>query len=214
MAAMPVIGVNPEIPVNKANKVARALNKEVRGGIKTIQFETVPPSHSMFRSEVYKGGDIKDPYFSFFTTDPNYAKQYGSVHKYLLEQKGLTSVSKEPMIGSRDVVANDMFIDRNGVSGGNVIIGHDAVTSDIPIKSNGVEILSYRKPSTLKVIDDLSSTYHYNPKADVNGKPAITRVVGDNGKIRLRLASHTTDKPREFVLDPQGNNKFRVHMRT
>lgn len=30
MAAMPVIGVNPEIPVNKANKVARALNKEVK----------------------------------------------------------------------------------------------------------------------------------------------------------------------------------------
>ncbi len=30
MAAMPVIGVNPEMPVNKANKVARALNKEVK----------------------------------------------------------------------------------------------------------------------------------------------------------------------------------------
>ena len=52
-------------------------------------------------------------------------------------------------------------------------------------------------------------------QADVlNGKPAITRVIGDNGKIRLRLASHTADKPREFVLDPQGNNQFRVHMRT
>ena len=52
-------------------------------------------------------------------------------------------------------------------------------------------------------------------QADIlNGKPAITRFVGDNGKIRLRLPSHTVEKPRELVLDPQGNNKFRVHTRT
>ena len=52
-------------------------------------------------------------------------------------------------------------------------------------------------------------------QADIlNGKPAITRFVGDNSKIRLRLLSHTAEKPRELVLDPQGNNKFRVHTRT
>lgn len=42
----------------------------------------------------------------------------------------------------------------------------------------------------------------------------IVRTVGDNGKIRLSLPSHTNDRPRQFVLEPQGNNKFYVHMRT
>jgi len=33
-------------------------------------------------------------------------------------------------------------------------------------------------------------------------------------KTRLRLSSHTKQNPREFVLDHEGDNKFRVHMRT
>lgn len=42
----------------------------------------------------------------------------------------------------------------------------------------------------------------------------VTRTVQDNGKIRLSLPSHTDTNPRQFVLEPQGNNKFYVHMRT
>lgn len=45
-------------------------------------------------------------------------------------------------------------------------------------------------------------------------KPYISRVVGENGKIRLRLPGHTDTAPREIVLEPQGNNKFYVHVRT
>lgn len=45
-------------------------------------------------------------------------------------------------------------------------------------------------------------------------KPYISRVVGENGKIRLRLPGHTDTTPREIVLDPQGNNKFYAHVRT
>lgn len=52
-------------------------------------------------------------------------------------------------------------------------------------------------------------------QADIlNGQKAINRVVGNNGKIRLRLANHTDSNPREIVLEPQGNNKFYVHVRT
>jgi hypothetical protein len=44
----------------------------------------------------------------------------------------------------------------------------------------------------------------------VNG---IIRTVQENGKIRLSLPSHTEDKPRQVVLDPQGDNKYYVHFR-
>jgi hypothetical protein len=42
----------------------------------------------------------------------------------------------------------------------------------------------------------------------------VSRVIGENGKIRLRLPSHTDAMPREIVLEPQGNNKFYAHVRT
>ena len=47
--------------------------------------------------------------------------------------------------------------------------------------------------------------------AQVSG---VTKVVDNDGKIRLRLESHTKEHPREIVLDPQGNNKYYVHTRT
>ena len=45
-------------------------------------------------------------------------------------------------------------------------------------------------------------------------EPYVSRVVGENGKIRLRLPGHTNEMPREVVLEPQGNNQFYVHVRT
>lgn len=44
--------------------------------------------------------------------------------------------------------------------------------------------------------------------------PSIIRTVGPTGKIQLSLPSHTKSNPRQFILDPQGNNKFYVHMKT
>ena len=45
-------------------------------------------------------------------------------------------------------------------------------------------------------------------------KPYISRVVGENGKIRLRLPGHTDEIPSELVVVPRGNNQFEVHIRT
>lgn len=44
--------------------------------------------------------------------------------------------------------------------------------------------------------------------------PQITKVVQENGKIRLRLSSHTDNAPREIVIVPQGNSQYYVHVRT
>ena len=41
----------------------------------------------------------------------------------------------------------------------------------------------------------------------------IIRTVQENGKIRLSLPSHTESKPRQVVLDPQGDNKYYIHAR-
>lgn len=43
---------------------------------------------------------------------------------------------------------------------------------------------------------------------------AVTKQVQSNGKIRLSLPGSTNVQPRQIVLEPQGNNKFYVHIRT
>lgn len=58
-----------------------------------------------------------------------------------------------------------------------------------------------------KGINFTKKTLNYNPSQ-------IVRTVYPNGKTRIRLNSHTDEMPREIVLDPQGNNKFYVHIRT
>lgn len=42
----------------------------------------------------------------------------------------------------------------------------------------------------------------------------VTKVVQEDGKVRLRLPNHTSAKARELRLDPQGNNQFYTHIRT
>ena len=66
------------------------------------------------------------------------------------------------MIGSRDVVAQDMFIDRNAANGQNIIVGHDAITSDIPRQSKGIEILSIGKPNVLQQLTNTQNTFDAN----------------------------------------------------
>lgn len=41
----------------------------------------------------------------------------------------------------------------------------------------------------------------------------VDKIIESNGKIRLRLDTHTKSKPREFVLEPVGDNKYRPHFR-
>mgnify|MGYP003437512412 CR=1 FL=1 len=88
---------------------------------------------TIFRTIGYKGGNIKDKYSTFFTTDPRYAKQYGKVQKYLIESDNF-NVSREPLIGTRDPVGMDMFIYQNTRNNPNsrLIIGHDVVTDEFP----------------------------------------------------------------------------------
>ena len=42
----------------------------------------------------------------------------------------------------------------------------------------------------------------------------VTKTVQQNGKIRLSLDSHTEENPRQIVIEPQGDNKYYIHIRT
>ena len=42
----------------------------------------------------------------------------------------------------------------------------------------------------------------------------VNRTVERDGTIRMSLPSHTNEQPRQFVIDPQGNNKYYIHMKT
>lgn len=63
--------------------------------------------------------------------------------------------------------------------------------------------VNYSKPINKNTVIDVDS---------VTGQ--IARATDANGKIRLRLPSHTQEKPREVVLVPHGNNQYELHIRT
>lgn len=135
----------------KQRLISRTLNK-VTPVVRSVEQN---PEHQLFRSIVYRGGDITDPNFASFTTDPLYASHYGEVCPYLLESKGVAQ-AVDPLMGSRDPVTTDMFIYRNTKSNPNatVIMGQDEVTGEFS-PSNGVEFFSL-DPKNVTQIDWLS----------------------------------------------------------
>ena len=166
------------------NKVARKIAE--KSAAKTAG------DHSLFIADVYKGGNIRDPNFSFFTTDPEYAKNYGDVSKYKLEIKH-PYVTETPLITTKDPVNNDMFIfdivgkerfddARMG------IIGHDLHTGEFP-KSKGLEILSLDRDNIIiptKATPSTSLAFFERPQAKLTeaerlGIPRGERNLKEHG---------------------------------
>lgn len=157
------------------NKVAREIAE--KSAAKTAK------NHSLFTADVYKGGNIRNPHFSFFTTDPEYAKNYGNVSKYKLEIKR-PYVTKTPLITTKDPVNNDKFIfDIVGKEGfedaRSGIIGHDLYTGEFP-KSKGLEILSLDGDNIIipkKATSSTSLAFFERPQSK------LTKVEKNSGKL-------------------------------
>ena len=134
---------------SNAKKIAQALNNNISKTI--LPRETSTPSNNRFRAIVYKGGDIKDPYATFVTTDRQYASQYGKVTPYIIEAP--FTETTEPLMGYRDPVTMDMTIHKltNGNPDVSAVVGHDLVTGEFPYTSQGVEVLSLN-PNNLSPI--------------------------------------------------------------
>ena len=129
--------------VRNAVLSTKAANMLKSAKVKNGTVKTDPDKKEIFRSVVYKGGEITDPYYASFSTDPRYAAQYGNVKKYLIDAPSPSFVEK-PIIGTKDVVTNDMMIydATKGKPGSKVIVGHDAVTGEFPHTSEGIEVVS------------------------------------------------------------------------
>lgn len=119
--------------------------------IKTPQ-STPPTPKNLFRATVFKGGPVKDPDLSFFTTDPKYASQYGKPRAYIMESQNFTK-AKEPLMGSSDPVTTDMFIYNNTKNNptADLLLGHDKVTGEFPYKSKGIEMISLNRNNVTRI---------------------------------------------------------------
>lgn len=160
------------------------------------------PIKSLYRADVYRGGEIKDPHNISLTTDPKYAEQYGEVTPYLFESNSIAK-AKEPLMGYKDPVNNDMFIYRNtkDIPTANAIVGHDLVTGEFPYNSKGTEIISlspdniYPKPfetPTIEWTDAASTTPKVNWDAD-NWFKTISGRNSYSSEEAAELASHVPE---------------------
>lgn len=173
---------------NGVNKIAQKLipSYDLYNAVKngTIQSEKLSPK-ILYRANVYKGGEIKDPRYSFFTTDEKYASQYGKVKPYIFESKNI-AIAKEPLMGAKNPVNQDMMIYENTKNNpsANAIIGYDKVTGEFPYQSHGTEILN------------LDPNNIFPLKTDNSKRPL--KSIGQYSQTPLKYSFDTSVKSFEF----------------
>ena len=185
---------------NGVNKIAQKLIPSydlysvIKNGI--VQSEKLSPK-VLYRANVYKGGEIKNPRYSFFTTDEKYASQYGKVNPYIFESKNI-AVAKEPLMGAKNPVNQDMMIYENTKNNpsANAIIGYDKVTGEFPYQSHGTEILNLDPNNIFPLKTDNSKIIDFNE----NNKFLDSVVDKNNFDFSRRFSS--TEMPRILQIDP------------
>lgn len=106
----------------------------------------------------------------------------------------------------RDIAA---LFDNTGVGDEIADFGLSGLSYGYPgMARSGIELAQLGKQGIEDLVKKASMSF--------NGKmtpfPKITKTT-DNGKIKLSLPSSTAEKPRQIVLEPQGDNKYYVHMK-
>lgn len=185
---------------NGVNKIAQKLipSYDLYNAIKngTVQSEKLSPK-ILYRANVYKGGEIKNPRYSFFTTDEKYASQYGKVKPYIFESKNV-AIAKEPLMGAKNPVNQDMMIYENTKNNpsANAIIGYDKVTGEFPYQSHGTEILNLDPNNIFPLKTDDSKIIDFN-----GNNKFLDNIVGKNSFDFSRRFS-STEMPRRLQVDP------------
>lgn len=156
------------------------------GGVKNVASKLLPKSIT-----VYKGGTkpfTRD--YTFFTTDPQYASQFGPVQKYKLKYRN-PAYTENPLV-YKDMEGIHYYIDNErrlaGKPQSDIIIGHDKITSEVLSNgqklqpSNGTEYVVWN-PSQIKpkgyLKTEFKSELDWSPKSwfeDAAGRTNYTQV--------------------------------------
>lgn len=92
---------------------------------------------------VFRGGPYDKNGYMYFTSDPNYAKQYGRVKQYIISSAKPTRV-KQPFI-QRDMEQIHFY---NSRTNPDMLVGHDLKTNDV-IPSRGTEYVIWNPKQIL-----------------------------------------------------------------
>ena len=182
------------------------------GGAKSAASKLLPKSVT-----VYKGGTkpfTRD--YTFFTTDPQYASQFGPVQKYKLKYKH-PAYTEDPLI-YKDMEGIHYYIDRDlrqqNKPLSDIIIGHDKLTTEGLIPSKGTEYVVWN-PKQIKAISKKPKEF----KSELGSSPTISQLsnssaLGNNSSVssdalnlhfqRLKNGGH--DKLEKQLQDYMANN--------
>ena len=98
-----------------------------------MQSKVIRPSTKSNLYWVFRGGPYNKNDYMYFTSDPNYAKQYGKVKQYIISSRNPIQV-KDPFI-QHDMEQIHFY---NSNTNPDMLIGHDLKTNDM-MSSKGTE---------------------------------------------------------------------------
>lgn len=98
-----------------------------------MQNKVIRPSTKSNLYWVFRGGPYNKNDYMYFTSDPNYAKQYGKVKQYIISSRNPIQV-KDPFI-QHDMEQIHFY---NSDTNPDMLIGHDLKTNDV-MSSKGTE---------------------------------------------------------------------------
>lgn len=176
------------------------------GGAKSLATRLFPKSIT-----VYKGG-VK-PFtrdYTFFTTDKEYAKQFGPVQKYKLKYRH-PGYTKDPLI-YKDMEWIHFNIDNNlrqqNKHYSDIIIGHDALTSEGLIPSKGTEYVVWNpkqiRATPKKKVVDMFIPFAVGAKSLASG---IVKYPQNVGRRVVETAMRTTPYANPI---PEISNNFHI----
>ena len=186
--------------------------------VKTIGYfrdahESTTVPKGMLRSHGVSGWTRGYPYWSFNKKYATFQADPKKIHSFF----EVDGTGKSFNVGASGNYSQDLIPFENIAIRSAEDAAHGNSTGAFGIKPGDKTILA--QDANLFTINPLTGQYIYKGKVipyKIQTYQEPTKVqssIDPNGKIRIQLRTHTKTKPREFVLDPVGNNQYRFHQR-
>ena len=186
--------------------------------VKTIGYfrdahESTTVPKEMLRSHGVSGWTRGYPYWSFNKKYDTFQANPKKIHSFF----EVDGTGKSFNVGASGNYSQDLIPFENIAIRSAEDAAHGTPTGAFGIKPGDKTILA--QDANLFTINPSTRQYISKGKIipyKIQTYQALTKVqssIDPNGKIRIQLRTHTKTKPREFVLDPAGNNQYRFHQR-